>query len=305
MIELLQIFVDNIIPILIAAAAGFIVARRFQIDPNPIGKLLFNIFSPCLVFSSLSTSEIEGSEFVIIFAAVILFQVIMALMALGLAWIHGVNPVDRATTMLAAFCFNAGNYGLSLVNFAFGPEIFARSVVAFVATVIGHYSLGIFVASSGRQSPFVSLLSILKTPAVYAAAAALLVKAFQISVPLAIDRSVSLLADAAIPVMLVLLGLQLAQSVKLRNAPLVVSSAGLKLVAAPLIAWIIALFLSMPTASAVAFIIQSSTPTAVITIIFATEFDLNRELSLNFILASTLFSPVTLSILILLLRQWA
>jgi predicted permease len=46
-------------------------------------------------------------------------------------------------------------------------------------------------------------------------------------------------------------------------------------------------------------------PVAVVTIILATEFELNRQLSLSLILVSTLISPVTLSLLILLLGRLA
>jgi predicted permease len=43
---------------------------------------------------------------------------------------------------------------------------------------------------------------------------------------------------------------------------------------------------------------------AVATIILASEFELDHQLSLSMIMASTLLSPVTLSILIYLLRRW-
>jgi predicted permease len=53
----------------------------------------------------------------------------------------------------------------------------------------------------------------------------------------------------------------------------------------------------------IAFIMQASMPVAVATIIFASEFHLDREQILGTVLASTLASPITLSILILLLQQ--
>jgi predicted permease len=51
-------------------------------------------------------------------------------------------------------------------------------------------------------------------------------------------------------------------------------------------------------------ILQASMPIAVVTIIFASEFELDHQLALSMILASTLLSPVTLSVLIFVLRRW-
>jgi predicted permease len=54
----------------------------------------------------------------------------------------------------------------------------------------------------------------------------------------------------------------------------------------------------------IAVIMQASMPVAVATIILASEFELDHQLSLGMIMTSTLLSPVTLSILIYLLRRW-
>jgi predicted permease len=48
---------------------------------------------------------------------------------------------------------------------------------------------------------------------------------------------------------------------------------------------------------------QASMPVAVVTLIFASEFGLDDKLVSGTILTTTLLSPLTLSVLILLLRQ--
>jgi predicted permease len=71
----------------------------------------------------------------------------------------------------------------------------------------------------------------------------------------------------------------------------------------PFLATGLALIAGLDTFAAIAFILQASMPTAVMTIVLATEFDLDQNLALNIILASTLLSPVTLSVLILILKK--
>jgi predicted permease len=80
--ELLQIFVDNIAPILLIAAVGYTIGRRLGIDPVPVGRILYNVLSPALVFQSISTSKITGAEVAQIFLVMAVFIVIMG----GSAW---------------------------------------------------------------------------------------------------------------------------------------------------------------------------------------------------------------------------
>jgi len=52
-----------------------------------------------------------------------------------------------------------------------------------------------------------------------------------------------------------------------------------------------------------AFIVQAGMPTAVLTLVLAHQFDTDRDLTLSFIVTSTLISPLTLTVLIYLLRH--
>jgi malate permease and related proteins len=114
---------------------------------------------------------------------------------------------------------------------------------------------------------------------------------------------VGLVAQAAVPAMIVLLGLQLAQVSGLSQIRLVSIGAMLRLLVSPVVAFALVALLHIQGPASIAVIMQASMPVAVVTIIFATEFGLDDRLMSSTILTSTLFSPITLSLLILLLRQ--
>jgi hypothetical protein len=302
LLELLQIFVDNIAPILMIAGVGYAVGRRLQIEVQSLGRLIFYIFTPALVFQRLSTSDVSGGELGLLFILTMLFQVILALIAYITLRVRGVGPIYRANVMISAFSLNAGNYGLSLISFAFGPDVVARAAIIFIANITLNFTLGVYVASSGRKAPHEAVASILRVPAVYATAAAFIVNGFQIALPLPLERSISSLAEAAIPGMLILLGLQLARTARLVRPKLIGFGVVLKLGLSPFVAVILAGLVGLNDAARIAFILQTSMPVAVATIILATEFDLDAEFALGTILVSTLISPLTLSVLIFLLR---
>src|SRR5690606_13670064 len=202
-----------------------------------------------------------------------------------------------------AFCMNAGNFGLSIAAFAFGDAVLARAVVIYISNTLLNYTLGVFVASSGRQSPRGALLNVVRVPAVYASVAALLVRGLNIELPIVIYRAAGVLKDAAIPLMLILLGIQLSQSARLQKLTLVTTGVLLKLLIAPLVGIGLALVFQLEALAMISFALQTSMPTAVITLILAKEYQLDETLMLNLIMATTLLSPFTLSVIILFLRQ--
>ena len=303
LVELVEIFANNIFPILLLAAIGFAVGRHFGIEPDPVSTLIFYVFTPALVFYKLYTSDIGGGEFVSLYLLTILFHFIMILVTyLALRLQNAGSPIERANVIIAAFCLNAGNYGLSLVSFAFGDAVLSRAVVVYIANITSNYTLGVYIASNGRKSATGAFASVFKTPALYALIAAFLLRGFSLNLPIYLDRSIEMLSDATIPLMLMLLGLQLGQFARMSKFNLLATGVSLKLLLAPLVGIGLAALFGLEGITRTAFILQTGMPTAVITIIIATEFDLDRDLALNLIMISTLLSPLTLSVLIMLLR---
>ncbi len=303
MADLIKIFADNLLPILLIAGTGFVIKRRFDVQPRTVSILLFNVFSPSLVFSQILKSKIAGDEFIRLFAGTILFQLSIALIAYIAAKVQRTSPTERANLMIASFCLNAGNFGLSLIGFAFSQDVLSRAVIVFIANIATNYSLGIFIASNGHQSVIKSFGSVLRTPAVWSLTIALIIANLHLPVPLVITRSIDSLGTAALPLMLVLLGLELGQFGKFGQFRLVTTGVVIRLLLSPFIAFGLGALLGITGSALTAFVMETSMPTAVLTIIFTTEFNLERDLALNLIMVSTLLSPITLSILIYLFQR--
>jgi predicted permease len=301
--ELISIFVNNIAPVLIVAGVGYIAGRQLKIESRSIAQLIFNIFSPALVFFSLYDSKIGGDELASLILLIVLFQGVMAGISYLVMRLYKVGKIERSSLVLSSFCLNAGNYGLSIANFAFGEAVLARAVVVYIGNTILNYTLGVFVASSGRQSARGALLNILRVPAFYATAIAFLLRGLNLELPVVVFRAVTVLKDAAIPAMLVLLGLQLGNLMPRYRGKLVSVGVVLKLLVAPVIGLGLVALFGLQGTAAVAFILQASMPTAVVILVLAKEYQLDEPLTLNLIMATTLLSPFTLSVIILLLRN--
>jgi predicted permease len=298
-----SIFASDILPIFILAGVGFLLARRLGASVKTLATVSFNSLSPCLVFNQLVTAQISGSQSLRIAAFCVLLT-----MAIGAAaWLASaplrLDRTTRSSFLLVAMFSNSGNYALPVVLFAFGKEALAFASVYFVTSAILFYTAGVLVAASGHGSVRTALARLLRVPAVYAVAAAVVVLATGASVPAAVMRPIGLLSDAAIPVMLLVLGMQLERATMPRHKAAVAVAVVLSLVVAPVIAFGLTAVLGLAGAARQAAIMEASMPAAVITTVIALEFDLDANLATSVVFFTTVLSPLTLVLLIAYLQR--
>lgn len=293
--SLLTLFADNILPIFLIAAIGYTLGRATPTDPRTISRITFFIFSPCLVFQLLTASQLDESAALQMAALAVAVLLGSGLLALVVGLALRLNRPLLASLVLVAMFGNAGNYGLSLNAFAFGEQGLAFASIYFVTSGVLVYTAGIFVASLGKASLRQSFSNLLRYPTLYAVLLALAANAFNFTLPTAADRAVNLLAGAAIPGMLLLLGLQLGK-MEWRGRLLALSSANfIRLVASPLLALALAATLKLEGPAWQAAITESAMPTAVMAAVLATEFDVEPAFATAAVTSSTLLSPLTLT----------
>jgi malate permease and related proteins len=295
-----DVFVNNLLPVLLCAATGFVLGRTLRPDVRTASRLAFYIFSPCLVFVSLERVGVSGGEF----AQLALFTIAVSVMIGGLALLFG-KLLGAGRQLLASMAIvsmfvNSGNYGLAATKFAFGETALARALVCFVFGTVTVYTLGILIASMGKSSARQAVWKILTVPAFYGLVAAAIVRYTQWQIPLYLDRATTMLGDASIPLMLVILGLQIAEVRQWpRDRMTLIGVAGfLQLVVTPLLALLLARWLGLAGPTRQAAVLQASMPAAVVTTVLAVEYELDQTLVSGTVVLTTLLSPLTLTPLI-------
>ncbi|MFN8458892.1 MAG: AEC family transporter [Anaerolineae bacterium] len=301
MSAILTIIFTIIAPIFVIVGLAAFIGRRFTIDPRSLSRVVLYLFSPSLALTSLAHSDIQANEIGQILVMILLLYLAMTLISLGFARIFRFERKLEGAFMLSVVVINAGNYGLPLTEFAFGKAGLQRAILFYIITAVLANTLGIFLASKGNSSVRRSLLNIFTVPLPYATVLGLLINAGYLSLPVTMDRAISLLGQAAVPTMLVVLGLQLIRtSVRGRLGPILLAT-GTRLMIAPLIAFPLTALLGITGVTRQVVIIQASLPTAVISSILAAEFGSDVEFAATVILVSTLASIITVTILLWLL----
>ncbi|NJN64374.1 MAG: AEC family transporter, partial [Acidobacteria bacterium] len=192
---------DVAAPVFGIALMGYLFAGIRAVDLRSITDLVLDVTAPALVFASLAERAIEPGEMLGVGGGAI-FQ---SLACGALAWAVFSLARIRARGLLLATMFpNTGNLGLPLALFAFGDEGLAAAVIVFVSITLVHYTVGIAIVS-GSMRPGV----ILRTPLVYAAVLGLLLAFSGVTLPSPLLRGMRLLGDAAVPLMLLSLGVRM------------------------------------------------------------------------------------------------
>ncbi|CAA9442596.1 MAG: hypothetical protein AVDCRST_MAG80-1463 [uncultured Rubrobacteraceae bacterium] len=212
--------------------------------------------------------------------------------------------------MLSTMFTNTGNYGLPLALFAFGQQGFEQAIVFFVMQGILAQTLGIYLASSGHSGWREGAATLLRMPQLYAVGAALALRWVGPEIVTASEniandlfRGVSLMGDAAIPILLVLLGAELARAeIDTGDVAGILVAVIVRLFAAVPISYGLAYVLGLDPLPTKLAVVLGSMPTAVNVIVLALEFDLRPKLVSSIVIVSTILSFVTLTVLLVVLR---
>jgi malate permease and related proteins len=297
-------FANNILPILLIGGAGYALGKTLQIDARSLGRVVFYVFSPVLIFNLLLQNHLKMDEALGVIVLTICVIAIMGLITylLGNFFLKLERPVMTSVLITTMFA-NTGNYGLPLVAFAFGEEALSYAGIYFVTTTLLFYTVGVLIASLGHMSLKDAMLGLFKIPTLYAVLLAVLMNGFHITLPDPVARAVQLAADGTIPLMITLLGIELSRVQLAGNMRAMQLSVPLRLIVAPLIALILAALLGISHAARQGSVTEAAMPAMVSATVLATEYQLDSKLITAIIFISTLLSPLTLTPLLVYLGK--
>lgn len=295
---MLDVLAEVIAPVLVVALVGGWVCRRIGVGAPTVSALSFFLFSPALVYRSMSTIALGGSETV----GIVVVTAAGAAITCGAAYLVSTavrhDARTRSAVALTAGMANSGNLGLPVAALAFGDPGLDIAIIGFVTSAFVVNSLGVLVASSATGSVRASLGSVVTVPSLWAAVAGFAVNAADLDLPAVITESTDTLGDAAVPVMLVVLGLQLGRDRPAGGLPEVTLATAVRLLGGPAVAWLLATAVGLDGLTRDTLVVLGGMPAAVYTTILATQFDIRPPLVTRTVVLSTLASVATLTVLI-------
>ena len=298
---MISIFLNVVLPVFIVAGFGFALARGFRFPILPVNLVTLYVLMPAFIFTSLLSVDFTSAEPLKIALFAIVLTLLMLVVGLVVARALRLDRVTTSALLLTAAFPNLGNYGLSVILFAYGPPGLVVGTVLFSVQTLFALTLAIIIASSSTASPAGALGQVLRQPASYAVVAALAVNLGHITLPAPITSAIALPAQAAIPVMLLVLGMQIAASRGVEEPRLVGAAIVTRLVIGTLVGWALALALGIDGLARSVMIVGSAMPTAVFTTLTATQYNARPRFVSDVVIAGTIASVVSVTVVLAIL----
>ncbi|MDW7710280.1 MAG: AEC family transporter [Deferrisomatales bacterium] len=290
-----MVFLDILLPIFVLVGAGAVFSRTLRPALEPLSQFALFLAAPALVFHALLSNPVSAAEVGRLLALMGLYTGLFWVIAEGVARCLGLTGGMRRAFALATVPMNVGNYGLPLVRFAFGAEAEPFSVLVFVIFNIPLTTWAIWLAAGGTFSSLRGLGATLRIPIFHATILAFALGALGWNVPSPIAKGVGLLAQGAIPVLLVILGMQLERTRIESFGPSLLAAVGLRLLLSPVLAWGLSTLLGFDGLERSVLVLQTSTPSAVLVLLYALRFECHPRWLASCIFVSTLGSALSLS----------
>lgn len=284
-----QIF-SIIAPVFLCAGIGMAWAKKgIPYETAFVTRLVTIVGVPCLIFSTLVKANITPDGLATMgfasLASVVIFAAI-AVPALRLC------KLKQRTYLPAMLFANTGNMALPLCLLAFGEQGLALGIAYFAVSALLLFVLGPAIAA-GSSNP----KGILKIPLVWALLAALLAKFAGVTIFPWLFKTIELLGNMAIPLMLITLGASLA-SLEVTSLNRSIGLSVFRLTMGFIVGFGLAAVLGYEGAARGVLIIQCTMPVAVFNYLFAQAYGNNPEEVAGTVLVSTGLSFLTLPALL-------
>lgn len=293
----MSIILTAIAPVGLIIFIGFLAGKTIALEAQTLAQLAIYILSPALIGGSLYRSTLSSQSTIGLMLGFLLTSLSLYGLVWGIAKIAQLSPQTHKSLMVSTLFPNAGNVGLPLVTFALGTAGLQRAVIYVIISSLLIYSLAPALL---QENGFVSGMRLtLRLPLLWAIFAGILLRLLAIKLPFNFDKSIEMLGNAAIPLALILLGIQLS-SIKISLGHYEIFAAAMRLIGAPLIAYLVGTSLQLRGLDLQVLVLQSATPTAVNTVVLATRFGGDVPSLTKTVVVSTVLSFITLPFALLI-----
>ncbi|MBQ2997009.1 MAG: AEC family transporter [Oscillospiraceae bacterium] len=282
-------------------AIGFVCGKTKLIDDKSslaISNLVLYTGIPAAMIVSFQ-GEFVTEKIWIFFAVIILTFVLHGIHYILAKLLIREKKADRCCCLqFAAVLPNSCFMGVPLMAAAVGSIGVMYGSAYVAASIFLIWTLGVYMISGDRQK--FSLRVAILNPGVLGVVFAMILYLTQIKVPPVLFKALSSLASLNTPLPMMVIGYQLSKAnigTLFRHGGFWVSTL-LRLIILPLISLALVLLLPIPGEAAVAIVIASATPSAVVLGMFAVKYGKETDFAAGITATQTLISIITIPIIV-------
>ena len=290
--ELYFKLIEVLFPVFFVIGIGYWYGKKdSKFDTKFITTLSANIGLPCIIFYSLTTSNVDFSVFLRFLYYIFLYVGLFAI--LGILVLKILNK-DIYRLLPPLILPNTGNMGLPICLFAYGKMGLAIAAAITSVIVVLHFSLNFLLAS--RKF---SLRPLINCVSIYALIISLFFVYFKIPIPNFVENATFLISYSTLFLVLMSLGVALS-NLKIFSFKESLIFTFIRIIIGPLMGFAFVKFFNLSGIEAGVMFIQTSMPSAVLTYLIGKMYS-PKKITDNIastVVLSTFLSFITIPIVV-------
>jgi predicted permease len=288
----IRVILNSTLPPFGIIAIGYLFRRFRAMETQSLVDISMWIAIPCLAFYSILEKDLPAAEM----AGIGIAAVGVSLASGALAWIaFKIARIQSRGLYLPIMFLNAANLPFPITWYLWGADGKARTVIYYLGVVLLLYTLGTVIACGKAHWRRVAL-----EPVLWACILGFVLKGIGGKPGGVVWRGIEILQGAAIPLVLLVLGMQL-QQIRLRSIRIGAYAAAIRLFGGLALGIGFAWILGLDGLSRDVVVLLSSMPCAMVTAVFAARYDCDEDLVAAAVMLSTLGAVVFLPAVIFFL----
>jgi hypothetical protein len=303
--------VTIVLPVFLVIALGYLLRRLALIDSaflHQTNRLVYYICLPLLLFYKIGTADFFASFNGALVVGSSLAIAAGFLLSYGYASLRRYPPAARGAFSQGSFRGNLAYMGLAIVFNAYGEAGFTRAgiLMGFLVPVLNFFAILALLlphrgGDGGKNAAF-WIRQIVLNPLIVASFTGIAWSFFRLPLPAVLERSLHIATGMTLPLALIAIGGSFSLE-KLRGDLVRAAFAtGIKIVWLPLIAAGLLLALDVRGQDLAVGVLMAGTPAATATYIMAHQLKGDAELAASIVMMSTLFSALTYTVALFVLR---
>ena len=292
---LLSSLLNVVLPAFLVMGAGMLLSRFFKPDVTSLNRIALYATVPALVFNSLSNTELSLASVSRLSLSYLAFMLVMLFLSWLLSWRF--TPQKRRGVMATSTYANSANLLLPVSLFAFGDVGLERALIIYVITTVAMFATSPIVLTGGVKNGL-SLKKLFALPVIWASLLGVSFNLLNLNFPLGLSRGIEILSQAAIPMVLLILGMHIQRSGL--SLPQAVNwfGTGFKLLLGPVIAYATGTLLGLKGLDLAVLTLVGAMPPAINNFMLALEFEADAGSVAKTVILSTVLALLSISVIV-------
>ena len=289
-----------VVPVMLIILVGLLAGYTLSLQSQTLSQLTLYILYPAIILNSFYQTTISFANAK---SLLISYIVTYCLIYLSINLVSKITrfPPSSKTAFLASILFpNNGNMGLPIIAFTLGEKGLEIAIIYMICSTILMFCLGPILLQ--KKTFLYGVRRALALPLVWSILIGIVWRISSLEVPPQLYAGIEKLGEAAIPVALLLLGIQLGKTRWQFGGEELISVA-MRLLLAPSIAYLVGTNLNLDNLYLQVLVLQTGMPTAVSSVVLIHEFEGNTNFVARTIIMSTLMSFITIPVITWLLSH--